>query len=434
MRNLNKNQFLKRTLVAIALSSALFGTTTYAAIKPFESEKTKQINGFQPIIPSIGAAITKKNQTIPYAAKSNSDVKTVVEVGDTLYVPVGILQATREQYKDALKDAGIFEFKDLDNDEAYEGGKYQIQSSLTPKVGAKSMDVLVEWYAMPKNATSLEQGTVVAREVTASDFGVPYEVQPTDAGKKIGFRVTPVTVRGIPNVGVPLDVLDVSLLGGQEYPEVPEQPGVPDPETPPTNIPNNELPKVDNPNIGGGGIVQNPYAKYRVVIVNKAGEVMRNDATAKIPYVNSEYSVKIEKIMQKTDGTLDLVNDKAQYRDLTPAESAELQNNIVWQLYEGDTLVVNTGISDAAFGDTTELAELKEDATFTVLNPTDTDINTRLLNGTLTFKTQLSNDEALIKDSEEGSEQGLTLKAILVADDELYELTPSTPSTPDVAE
>lgn len=420
-----KNTFFKRTALAIALSSSLFAMTANAALKPVESPVTNQIHGFMPIFPAMGAAITKEGSNVPYAASVNGGEKTTVKVGDTLYVPVGVAESIRADNEEAL-GSRIYRFADLDGD---------IEAPAP-------IALTVEWFAVPKGTLSFKDATPVQTETAAGEFGVPYKVKLGDAGKQIGFRVTPITALGLPDTGAAIEVLNVATLYGQAYPEItdpknpgtdtdgdgkPDEPGTVDPSQPPVVIvpvdPENPgTTDPENPNIGGGGIVDSGFAKYQVAIVNAKDELMGTGATGVKAYVNSEYRAVISKIDQDpVTGEIVLTGGLPTYTELTQAETDALSNNIVWQLLDGTTVQVSTGLSDAAVSnDAQALADLLADPAFDAKATDTAKITGRLTgNNTLAFTTQANNADALYNGLPNNSEQGLTIKAILVADDEL---------------
>ncbi|SET57900.1 hypothetical protein [Thorsellia anophelis] len=420
-----KNTFFKRTAIAIALSSSFFAMTANAALVQFDSAPTNQIHGFVPIFPAMGAAITKKDEpTVPYAASANGNAKTKVEVGDTLYVPVNIANEIRTANEEALGNK-IYRYADLDGDAE----------------NSTEIALSVEWFSVAKGSTTLAGGKSLGKGIQTGEFGVPYTVQMSDAGRQIGFRVTPISALGLPLEGYAIEVPNVALLAGQAYPEItdpsnpgtdtdgdgkPDEPGTVDPSQPPVVIvpvdpenPGGTDP--ENPNIGGGGIVDSGYPKYQVVIVNSNNEAMSGTG-AKVAYVNSQYRAKILKIDQDpTTGEIALTNGEVTYSELDEAATSKLSNNIVWQLSNEDGMVVSTGLSEAAFSTDVEgLTALLADKALDPMYKEGADITGRLTGeNTLVFKTQLNNEDALHVGAPNNSEQGLTIKAILVADDEL---------------
>ncbi|SET16085.1 hypothetical protein [Thorsellia anophelis] len=384
-----KKMLFKPALIAMVISTSVFTSFSYAALTPYESSTSKQVEGLEPIIPSIGTVIFKQKTGIPYEASKNNGVKTQPQVGDKLYVPVDVLESVKAQYPDAYS-ADIYTFLDWDGD---------IEN-------ARQMGYEVSWYVLDAEDTStnLDGKTPVQTNVFSDRNGVPYELSPDDLGKKIAFRVTPLTTNGTPNKGQPLDVMDISKLAGQKYPEGPD--GRPDPNLPPVideTKPETEHPNIDAPIVNVGN------ERYDVAVYNAKGERVDNAAGA-VPYINTTYHVVVRKLNE----------DKTGYVDVT--EQDDIKNNIVWRMYNPaltgeQSLVVNTGIAEAAVGDEAELEALRKTPDFTVKFSPDGDaIETRLGEDTTTFTTQLKNINGLYQDAPNFSEQGLTLRAVLVAD------------------
>lgn len=411
-----KNNIFKRTALAIALTTSVFAGSSYAAMTSFESDYTNQIHGLQPIIESIGAVIFKKNASVPYAAAENGGIKADPQVGDTLYVPANILESIKAQYPNAYSDA-IYTFGDWDGD----------------KEDGQGIAATVEWYVLEKTDTSFDGKEPVL--TTPNTYGVPYIIQPEDVGKKIGFRITPKTIYGLPVLGQPLDVIDISKLYGQEYPDT-DGDGNPDvddkgnPLPPVVKGPSTDPEDDKNPNIGTE-IVQVGDQLYEVRVVNAQGEFMDGKSTSFVPYVNSTYRAQVFKITEK-DGVKG-------YEDVS--NNPEIKNNIVWKLNtvakagepnSGHNVVVNTGLSNDAFVTGTDtVASLQQDIKFKQrIDPTanitgrvggvDEKGNFVENNGTetstLAFTTQVKNENALYKEAPNYSEQGLQIKAVLVAE------------------
>lgn len=384
-----KKGIFKKSRMALLLATSVLSINAFAVLTPYESNQSRQTYGLQPIIESIGTVIFKYKTDVPYEASKNNNAKTEPQVGDTLYVPVDVLESVKAKFAEAYTPQ-IYTFNDWDGD---------IED-------AKNIAYEVKWYVLEADdtATTLDGKTPEQTNVFANDFGVPFILAPEALGKKVAFRITPRTTNGLPNIGQPLDVMDISKLAGQKYPE--DGNGNPDPTQPP--VIDETKPGIDNPNIDKP-VVEIGSERYDVAVYNEKNERLDN-ASAVIPYVNSTYHVVVRRINATNDGYEDVTNND------------EIKNNLVWTMHRvdpvtGTSLVVNTGIATDAAGDETELNTLRQQPEFVVRIAQDGDqISARLGDDTTTFKTQLKNVNALYKGEPHFSEQGLQLKVVLIAD------------------
>ncbi|MFC0178734.1 hypothetical protein [Thorsellia kenyensis] len=370
-----KRNYFKKTAVALAVFTSFMASPVFAA-QVFKSTYTQPIEGFPPIIKSVGAQLyLQEDPTKPYEGGTDKPSVTI-RVGDIVRVPTHLKEEAYSKF---------YEVYDLDKDTE----------------DKKNIVLNFEWYLLDEGATKIDAsakklGVKDGVSGNPNDLGQSYVVGPDAIGKQIGFRIKPYTQIGLPLEGTYLDVPNIAYLGGQDYPV--DEEGNPIPDLPPV-----DKPEESNPAIEDKPVV--PGKQYLVQIFDV--KTQENLGGQKV-FVNREYGARVLVLNEESNSYEDKTDEYKQY--------------ITWNLYYTDSnghnkraeYMTAKGYMNVP-SDEEALKDFNPDeATY----QPDASVQARFVNQDNTvFKTQVNNEgtiDALKTQGPNFSDQGLNLRVNLV--------------------
>ncbi|MFC0178733.1 hypothetical protein [Thorsellia kenyensis] len=315
---------IKRTLVAIALTSALTSTGFAATISSSPLVDSK-IQGYRPYMAAIGSNIVTGGKADP-----SKPGYILPQVGAIIEIP-------------SYAESNLFRFVDKDGDlVAKLGSQFTLPNGNT--VTGKE-EFLVDWFVIePKDGFKFPDQIGDEQNVASWDDLVAVKIE-TDfvagnknshslivpesaSGKRLGFIATPTSENGYPNKGTPVKAWDLSKIWTQKEVVDPGECliGSTDPSCTEEGKPDGG----DNPT-GGGGSISAPEGfinifNARTNTVVKSGDPLTVDTT---------YYAVIR--IKSSDGV--------SYRDPTEEELNTIKWNIV-DPTDSETIIASYTVED----------------------------------------------------------------------------------------